>query len=175
MGNNTPKDHIWGCQRWGLSALSSSLGSAWSCLCCCSTVFSVFSVCLCFLLWFPFCPSLLLLSPLFSSGFGLLSPTEGGGEAAGASSCRVGTAGTRACVLLVWLGACNRYELAWGNCFVSLEQFIWFLKCSLYRVISQALSEPLVTSVLSEFQGYLLVSFVISILFFGLLSTYAEV
>lgn len=69
-------------------------------------------------------------------------------------------------MLLVWLGACNRYELAWGNCFVSLEQLIWFLKCSLYRVISQALSEPLVTSVVSEFQGYLLVSFVVSILFF---------
>lgn len=57
---------------------------------------------------------------------------------------------------------------------MSLEQFIWFLKCSLYRVISQALSEPLVTSVLSEFQSYFLVSFVISVLLFGWLSAYTE-
>lgn len=48
-----------------------------------STVFSVFSVSLCFLLWFLYCPSLLLLSPVFSSGFRLLSATEHGGEAAG--------------------------------------------------------------------------------------------
>lgn len=73
----------------------------------------------------------------------------------------------RASALLVWFSACNRYELAQGNFFVSSEQFIWFLKCLFSRLISQALSEPLVVSALSEFEGYFLVGFVISILCFG--------
>lgn len=79
----------------------------------------------------------------------------------------MGTANARVCALLFWFSACDQYELARGNFFVSLEQFIWFLKCLFSRVISQALSKPLVISALSEFEGYFLVHFVISILFFG--------
>lgn len=93
--------------------------------------------------------------------------TLGGGAAAEDGGCRAGTAGVRASALLVWFSACNRYELAQGNFFVSSEQFIWFLKCLFSRLISQALSEPLVVSALSEFEGYFLVGFVISILYFG--------
>ena len=90
-----------------------------------------------------------------------------GGEAAEDGGCRAGTADARACVLLFWFSACNQYALARGNFFVSLEQSIWFLKCSFSGVISQALSKPLVMSALSEFEGYFLVHFVISVLFFG--------
>lgn len=84
--------------------------------------------------------------------------------------------GARACAVLVWFSARDQYELARGNFFfASLEQFIWFLKCWFSTVISQALSKPLVMSALSEFEGYFLVRFVVSILFFGWLQIYIEV
>lgn len=71
--------------------------------------------------------------------------------------------------MVLWFGACNQYELAQGDFFVSLEHLIWFLKCLCSRIISQALSKPLVMSALSEFEGYFLVHFVVSILLFDLL------
>lgn len=77
-----------------------------------------------------------------------------------------GDGGCRAAPLLRF-GARNQYELAGGDIFMSLEHFIWFLKCLCSGIISPASSKPLVMSVLSEFEGYFLVHFVVSILLFG--------
>lgn len=49
---------------------------------------------------------------------------------------------------------------------LSLEWLIWFPKCLFLGVISQALSEPLVMSALSGFEGCFPVCVLVSVLLF---------
>lgn len=116
---------------------------------------------------------MLFFSSLFMTTCGS-APGQGGEEEAGPrrggvaedGRCRAGSASTRASSE-VWLSACHQNKVAWDHFQVPLERLVWFLKCWFPRVISQALSEPLVVSALSESEGWFVVHFVFPISFFG--------